>query len=74
MLTYWKAKKMKIIPNEPSAIKTIHKETGEASPIRAINRNDFIDILVNVNYNDKTGIFQFVVTDWVEKKGELEFS
>lgn len=60
--------------DETIAIKTIHKETGEASPIRAINRNDFIDILVNVNYNDKTGTFQFIVTNWDEKKGELEFS
>lgn len=54
-------------------ISTINKETGEAIPIKAINRNDFIDILVNVNYNEKTGEFQFKVADWDEKEGEMTF-
>ena len=55
-------------------ITTINKETGEAIPITEINRNDFIDILVNVNYNEKTGTFLFEVANWDEKEGELEFN
>ena len=59
---------------ETIPISTINKETGEALPITAINRNDFIDILVNVNYNEKTGTFDFEVADWDKKEGEMEFN
>jgi hypothetical protein len=54
-------------------ISIIDKNTGEASPLTAIKRNDFINILVNVTYNEKTGEVQFEVANWDEVNGEVEF-
>lgn len=54
-------------------ITVVNKETGEATPITAIKRNDFINILVNVNYNEKSGKFLFEVTDWDSKTGGVIF-
>lgn len=47
--------------------------TGHTSPIDAIRRNDFIDVLVNVSYNDKTGEVQFEVSNWNEVDGDVTF-
>lgn len=54
-------------------IHIIDKNSGEPTPLTAIRRNDFIEILVNVTYNDKTGNIQFEVSGWDEKNGEVEF-
>jgi hypothetical protein len=54
-------------------ISIIDKNTGEASRLTAIKRNDFINIWVNVTYNEKTGEVQFEVADWDEVNGEVEF-
>ena len=54
-------------------ISIIDKNTGEASPLTAIKRNDFINILVNVTYNEKTGEVQFEVEDWSPVNGEVTF-
>jgi hypothetical protein len=54
-------------------ISIIDKNTGEASPLTAIKRNDFINIWVNVTYNEKTGEVQFEVANWDEVNGEVEF-
>lgn len=59
--------------NDPITIATLNKETGEATPITAIKRNDFINILVNVNYNEKSGKFLFEVTDWSPITGGVTF-
>ncbi|MBQ5664052.1 MAG: hypothetical protein IIV19_06465, partial [Bacteroidaceae bacterium] len=58
---------------ETIPIRIIDKATGEASPLTAIRRNDFIEILVNVSYNEKTGDVQFEVTNWDEVNGEVTF-
>lgn len=63
----------KVTHTETIPISTINKETGEAIPVTAIKRNDFIHILVNVNYNEKSGKFIFEVADWDEKNGEIIF-
>lgn len=47
--------------------------TGQISPIDAIHRNDFIDILVNVSYNDKTGEVLFDVANWNQVSGDVTF-
>lgn len=62
-----------ITHKETIPICTIDKTTGEALPITAIRRNDFIDILVNVTYNDKTGDVMFEVADWEEINGDVTF-
>lgn len=39
-----------------------------------IRRNDFINVLVTVSYNENTGTMDFHVEDWVgDKGGEIEF-
>jgi hypothetical protein len=47
--------------------------TGHNLPIETINRNDFIDILVNVSYNDKTGEVLFDVANWNQVSGDVTF-
>ena len=58
---------------ETIPIKTIDNTTGEAIPMQRINRNDFINILVNVSYNDNAGKLEFEVSDWDEVKGDVTF-
>ncbi|MBR4306468.1 MAG: hypothetical protein IKT83_00510 [Bacteroidaceae bacterium] len=58
---------------ETIPIKTIDNTTGEAIPMQRINRNDFINILVNVSYNDNVGKLEFEVSDWDEVKGDVTF-
>ena len=58
---------------ETIPIKTIDKTTGEPIPMQRINRNDFINILVNVSYNDNAGKLEFEVSDWDEVKGDVTF-
>lgn len=59
--------------NETIPIKTIDKVTGEALPIQSINRNDFINILVNVTYNEISGKLEFEVSDWDKVNGDITF-
>lgn len=54
-------------------ISIIDKNTGEASPLTAIKRNDFINILVNVTYNEKTGEVEFEVSNWNKVNGDVTF-
>ena len=62
-----------ITHEEKIPIKTIDKESGAAIPMTGIKRNDFIDILVNVTYNEKSGDVEFEVTDWENIDGEITF-
>lgn len=62
-----------ITHQETIPIRIVDKTTGEASQITSIRRNDFIDILVNVTYNEKTGNVEFEVSDWDEVNGEVTF-
>lgn len=54
-------------------ITTIDKETGESVPMQKLSRNDFVNILVNVSYNDKSGDVEFEVSDWNEVEGDVTF-
>lgn len=58
-------------PNIP--IQIVDKNSGEATPLPAIRRNDFIEILVNVTYNEKTGNIEYKVSDWTTVNGEVTF-
>lgn len=62
-----------ITHQETIPIRIVDKTTGEASQITSIRRNDFIEILVNVTYNEKTGNVEFEVSDWDEVNGEVTF-
>jgi hypothetical protein len=54
-------------------ISVIDKQTGEANPIKAIQRNDLINILITANYNEKLGYFTFEVADWKQIQGGVTF-
>ena len=54
-------------------ISVIDKQTGEANPITAIQRNDLINILITANYNEKLGHFTFEVADWKQIQGGVTF-
>ena len=54
-------------------ITTVDKQTGESVPMQGIKRNDFVNILVSVSYNDKSGEVEFEVSDWNEVEGDITF-
>ena len=54
-------------------ISVINKQTGEANPVTAIQRNDLINILITANYNEKLGHFTFEVADWKQIQGGVTF-
>jgi hypothetical protein len=41
--------------------------------MQKLSRNDFVNILVNVSYNDKSGDVEFEVSDWNEVEGDVTF-
>lgn len=55
-------------------LKTINKETARVEAVREIKRNDFINALVTVSYNEDIGTFEFEVEDWSEGGGDITFS
>ena len=64
----------KITYTEKIPIRTINSSTGESVPLTTIKRNDFIEILVNVYYNEKNGTLQFEVSNWDNVNGYIEFN
>ena len=54
-------------------VTTVDKQTGESVPMQSIRRNDFVNIVVNVSYNDKSGEIEFEVSDWDEVEGDITF-
>lgn len=54
-------------------VTTVDKQTGESVPMQSIRRNDFVNIVVNVSYNDKSGEIEFEVSDWNEVEGDITF-
>ena len=53
---------------------TVDPETAVSSPVTAIRRNDFINILISVSYNEKAGEIEFKVKDWNAGGGNIEFN
>lgn len=47
---------------------------GVATPTHIIRRNDFINVLVTVSYNENTGTIDFYVKDWETGGGDVEFN
>lgn len=58
---------------EEIPITVIDSTTGMANPITAINRNDLLNILVNVSYSEELGEFNFKVTNWDTGGGDVTF-
>ena len=55
-------------------LSTIDPETAVATPVTAIHRNDFINILISVSYNENSGEIEFKVKDWNAGGGNIEFN
>lgn len=57
-------------------LETIDPLTARVSPVEAINRNDFIDVLITTNYqkNNDKGHFLFEVVPWKTGGGDIEFN
>ena len=71
--------KTKIVANESTIIKEfkIPLETlidGVPQPTYIIRRNDFINVLVTVSYNENYNRIDFEVKNWVEKNENVEFN
>lgn len=60
--------------NTPILLKTIDPITSQVTPVKNIQRNDFINVLVTVSFDEKNGDFNFVVKPWNEKDAEIEFN
>ena len=60
--------------NDYVDLELIDPETAAVYPVTNIKRNDFINILVSVAYNDSSSSFEITsVTDWNKKSEEIEF-
>lgn len=59
---------------EAIVLRTIDSETGVASDVHEIKRNDFIRVQVGVTYNPYRGNFEFVVEDWKTGGGDITFN
>ena len=53
---------------------TIDPISQQSSPVTAIKRNDFINVLVTVSYNSVAGDFDFYVENWKPGGGNVEFN
>lgn len=71
------AEEQKITESISSKEFTVPMQTlidGVAQTTSIIRRNDFINVLVTVSYNENTGTMDFHVQDWIGNKGgEIEF-
>lgn len=59
---------------EDIVLRTIDPETGVASDVHEIKRNDFIRVQVGVTYNPYRGNFDFVVEEWKSGGGNITFN
>lgn len=60
--------------SDPIVLSTIDPVTSVVSPVNAIKRNDFINVLISVSYNKDLGDFEFEVKPWKEVSGNIEFN
>ncbi|HBH21587.1 MAG TPA: hypothetical protein DDX33_06475 [Rikenellaceae bacterium] len=55
-------------------LSTVDPMTAVSSPVEAISRNDFINILITVSYNEHSGEIDFTVKEWNTGGGNIEFN
>lgn len=53
---------------------TIDPVTAEVFPVHEIRRNDYIHVLVEVQYNPDKGDFEFIVSRWDKGGGEIDYN
>ena len=59
----------------PAKLTRIDPETAVVSDVHTIARNDFINIVVTVSYNENSGEFKFEVNNWNGPvNGEIEYN
>ena len=59
----------------PADLTRIDPETAVVSDVHTIARNDFINIVVTVSYNENSGKFTFEVNNWNRPvNGEIEYN
>ena len=58
----------------PILLETIDPITAQVSQVKNIKRNDFINVLVTVAFDEMNGDFGFMAAPWSEKNGEIEFN
>ena len=68
-------KKGSRVYSTPANLTRIDPETAVVSDVHTIARNDFINIVVTVSYNENSGKFMFEVKDWNGPvNGEIEYN
>ena len=55
-------------------LSVIDPDTAVSSPVTVIHRNDFINILITVAYNEHSGEIEFRVSEWNAGGGDIEFN
>lgn len=60
--------------NKDITLTAIDPETAHSRPLQFIRRNDFINILVTVSYNKRSGNIHFSVNEWNTGGGDIEFN
>lgn len=53
---------------------TIDPVTAEVFPVHEIRRNDYIHVLVEVQYNPDKGDFEFIVSRWDKGGGDIDYN
>ena len=53
---------------------TIDPVTAEVFPVHEIRRNDYIHVLVEVQYNPDKGDFDFIVSPWNKGGGDIDYN
>lgn len=59
--------------NDKVTLSVTDPVTAASSPVKAIRRNDFINIYITASYSDKSGEFKFEVMDWNNKDFDIDF-
>lgn len=59
--------------NDKVTLSVTDPNTSASSKVKAIRRNDFINIYITASYSDKSGEFKFEVMDWKNKDFEIGF-
>lgn len=59
---------------EPIVLSAIDPVQGRPFKVDAIRRNDFIDVRVDVSYEEKKGWLEFIVKNWERVSGDIEFN
>ncbi|MGM9750882.1 MAG: hypothetical protein ACI3YY_00760 [Candidatus Cryptobacteroides sp.] len=68
-------KKGSRVYSAPADLTRIDPETAVVSDVHTIARNDFINIVVTVSYNENSGKFTFEVNNWNRPvNGEIEYN